>query len=124
MFTVSPVCRGLLWLAAAVLIFLINIMSADSTLALLSVAFLVWWYTHLADIRFTLEGKYLIKETGKTFKRKNIILLKNISYIQVFTLHPALPALVRVHTYSRSLLIIGLNGRQVTALERQIMQLK
>ena len=124
MFTVSPFCRTVLWLLMSRFVFFINTVWADVRLLLMSLAFLVWWHFHLAGILFSFEGGQLVKETGKTFKRKTIIMLKNISYIQTFILHPRLPAVIRVSAYSQSLLIIGLDGRQVLMLERYIMQLK
>ena len=79
MFTVQPLCKGLIMLSAIYIILLINILGQDSTLQILSIIFVVWLYRYLTTLKIHINDNYLIKQNGKTFKHKTLLMLKNIS---------------------------------------------
>ena len=124
MFTVQPLCKGLIMLSAIYIILLINILGQDSTLQILSIIFVVWLYRYLTTLKIYINDNYLIKQNGKTFKHKTLLMLKNISQLEIMVFHPSLPAIIRIRTYDKSVYIFGLNGRQRTAIEYFVCRLK
>ena len=124
MFKVQPLCRFIILSVILLFLIVINIIAKDMVLLVASVMFFVWSCRHIYSLKIIFTNNCIIKETGNTFKRKNIIMLKNISNIQMLAVHPMLPALIRLNSYNQSLYIIGLNGRQRFLLERRILQLK
>ena len=124
MFTVQPLCKGLIMLSAIYIILLINILGQDSTLQILSIIFVVWLYRYLTTLKIYINDNYLIKQNGKTFKHKTLLMLKNISRLETMIIHPSLPAVIRIRTYEKSLYLFGLNGRQRTAIEYFTSRLK
>lgn len=124
MFTVQPLCKGLIMLSAIYIILLINIMGQDSTLQILSIISVVWLYRYLTTLKIYINDNYLIKQNGKTFKHKTLLMLKNISRLETMIIHPSLPAVIRIRTYEKSLYLFGLNGRQRTAIEYFVCRLK
>ena len=116
MFTVQPVCKTVLLLIWLLIILLINIYSTDIFIAVPSVVLFVWQWVHLSRLKIKIDSGHIVKQSGRFFQRKTIIMLKNISHIQIYTLHPLLPAVIRLHIYGGNLLIIGLDGRQAESL--------
>ena len=99
-------------------------MVCDIMLFVLSVGFIIMLLRTLVTFKIYIQNGYLIKQSGKTFKRKNIIMLKNISRIQMLSLHSRLPAFIHLQCYDKSLFVVALNGRQRSQLEKHILQLK
>ena len=124
MFIVQPFCRFVILGIIFTITLLINILAGDILLTVLSVFFFLWLCRNLFTLKIYTHAKYFVKETGKTFKRKTIIMLKNISHIQIYAVHPQLPALIRLNSYNQMLMIVGLNGRQRLQLEKYILRLK
>ena len=124
MFTVQPLCKVLTIMVSIYIILLINIAGQDSILRIISIIFIVWLYRYLASLKIYINDSYLIKQNGKTFKHKTVLMLKNISRLETLILHPSLPAVIRIRTYDRSVFVLGLNGRQRTAIENFICRLK
>ena len=124
MFTVQPFCLFVIIVIISIIILLINVIANDVLLFTLSLVFFLWLCRNLLTLKIYVRANYLVKLTGQTFKRKTIIMLKNISHIQIYTMHPRLPSLVRLNSYNQILVIIGLNGVQRQQLEKHILQLK
>ena len=124
MFTVQPLCKAIIMLLTVFVILLINILGQDVMLLVLSIGFTVWLYRYLATLKIYINDSYLIKENGKTFKHKTILMLKNISQLEIFVIHPALPSILRIRTYDKSIYLFGLNGRQRITIEYFVSRLK
>ena len=124
MFTVQPICKFIILSGTLIFLLLINTIAKDRALLIISTAFFVWACRHIFSLKITLLNHCVVKQTGNTFKRKNIIMLKSISNVQIFTIHSILPALIRLNSYNQSLYIIGLNGRQRQLFEKHILRLK
>ena len=124
MFTVQPLSKVIILSMTIYIILIINIAGDDRILSGLSIVFIIWLYRYLTTLKVHLNESYLVKYNGKTFKHKTILMLKNISRVEFLILHAEIPAVVRVHTYDKSLFLFGLNGRQRLMLEHQLMQLK
>ena len=124
MFTVQPICKGIIMLVTIFIILLINIVGQDIVLLVLSIGFTVWLYRYLATLKIYIKDCYLVKQNGKTFKHKTVLMLKNIMRVEFLILHAEIPAVVRIYTYDKSLFLFGLNGRQRLLLEHMLMQLK
>ena len=124
MFTVQPLCRWLILLVTLASILLTNAVAKDDMLAVALLVVFMWLYRYLKSLKITIINEYFIKETGKNFKRKNIIMLKNISHIRIVFIHPVMPSFIRLHTYNKTTYILGINGRQRQLLEKYILRLK
>lgn len=124
MFTVQPLCKIIILSLAIYTILIIKIVAGDRILSTVSIVFVIWLYRYLSTLKVYLNESYLVKCNGKTFKHKTILMLKNISRLEVLILHAEIPAVVRVHTYDKSFFLFGLNGRQRLMLEHQFLQLK
>lgn len=124
MFTVQPFCRIAILSACLIIILIVNIIGEDFILMVLSAVFFVWRCRYLLTLKIVICGEYLIKQTGNIFKQKTIIMLKNISRIQIHCVHSRLPAFIRLYCYDNSLYILGLNGIQRSYLEKYMLQLK
>lgn len=124
MFTVQPFCKFTILLIWVIIILPINMSVIDIRLILLSAISFIFIWRHLDKLKIYISGTVLTKETGKTFKHKNIVMLKNISNIHFVKINDWLPALIRIHWYNNGLYIIGLNGRQRSILEKYIKMLK
>lgn len=124
MFTVQPFCKFTILLIWVIIILPINMSVIDIRLILLSAISFIFIWRHLDKLKIYISGTVLTKETGNTFKHKNIVMLKNISNIHFVKINDWLPALIRIHWYNNGLYIIGLNGRQRSILEKYIKMLK
>ena len=124
MFTVQPLCRRIILSVYLIITILINMTAKDLVLVILSAVFFVWRWRNLTTLKIYISGNCLIRQTGKTFKQKNIITLKNISQIQIFVIHTRLPAFVRLQYYNKTLYILYLNGEQWERIENYILRLK
>ena len=124
MFTVQPICKFIILSSVLVFLLLINITANDIVLLIISIVFLVWVCRYVFSLKIIILNQCIVKETGNTFKRKNIIMLKSISNIQILTVHAVLPAYIRLNSYNQSLYIVGLNGRQRRLFEKHILRLK
>ncbi len=124
MFTVRPLCKAIIMSVILYIIILINILGQDRLLSVISVVFIIWLYRYLSTLKVYIDDSYLVKRNGKTFKHKTIIMLKNISKLQILVLHTSLPAIIRICTYDEALFLFGLNGRQRLMLEYKLLQLK
>ena len=124
MFTVQPFCRIAILSACIVVILLINITAKDFILIILSTVFFVWRCRYFITLKIFIYGDYMIKQTGNFFKQKTIIMLKNISRIQIFNIHSCLPTLIQLHCYNKAVYIFGLNSTQRSCIEKYILRLK
>ena len=120
MFSVRPVCRFTIIAVVLVSVTALNLILKDRLVMALSAAAVVWLWLYLKNLKIEITGCRLIKHSGNIFKHKTIILLKNIFYIQTFVFAPFLPAVVRIYSRSNRIFIIGLDGRQVTFLEKAV----
>ena len=79
-----------------------------------------WLWIYLSGLRIEICGGCLTKHAGNIFKRTSIIMLKNIFYIQITILAPWRPALVRLHSPTGTMLVLGLDGRQAALIEKRV----
>ena len=122
MFKVMPVTRIAAAAAGGAAVTLLRVMGADSFVLLIGAAVAVWFQFYLWGLRVTVAGGLLIKRTGNIFNRRLVLVLKNISAIHTVSLHPGLPALIRVFYPDRDFLIVGLTGRQAAVIEKAVKQ--
>lgn len=120
MFSVRPVCRMFIMSVSVAVLIGLNYFLKDRVVAALSALVVFWLWLHLTGLKVEITEKYIIRYTGNVFKRKSIIMLKNIFHIQIMTIAPWRPAVIRLHGYGKTIIVIGLDSRQAAGVERAV----
>lgn len=121
MFSVRPVCCYTIMTLFFLVLMALNFLMGDRLIAIISVFSFGWLWFYLAKLKIEIKNHCLIKQSGKLFKHKTVVMLKNIFYIQIFTFAPWLPAIIRVKGQGDRLFIVGLDGRQAAAMEKIVV---
>ena len=121
MFSVRPVCRYVIMAVFLRLLSALNFLMGDRLIAIISLFSFGWRWLYLTKLKIEIKNHCLVKHSGKLFKHKTVVMLKNIFYIQIFTFAPWLPAIIRVKGQGDRLFIVGLDGRQAAAVEKAVV---
>lgn len=121
MFSVRPVCRYTIMTLFFLVLMVLNFLMGDRLIAIISVFSFGWRWLYLTNLKIEIKNHCLVKHSGKLFKHKTVVMLKNIFYIQIFILTPWLPAIIRVKGQGDRLFIVGLDGRQASAVEKIVV---
>ncbi len=120
MFRVMPLCRFIMLAVTGVTGLALRLLTGRRIVLILAIAGVFWLWLYLMGLKVEITERYIIRHTGNIFKRKSIILLKNIFHFQVITFTPWRPAVIRLHGYGETIIVIGLDGRQAAVVERAI----
>lgn len=122
MYTVQPFCKLCIFVAVYALCALYRVFTGDNTLFILAVPFSIWLWLYFRHFKIIITPTAVIKQSGNMFKRRQAVTRKNITGISTVKFLPFLPALIKLYYPSESITIIGLNGNQVSAVERLLAE--
>ncbi len=120
MFRVMPMCRFIILSVAGVAGLALWLFTRRRIVMILAIAGTFWLWLYTAGLKVEVSEKYIVRHTGNIFKRESIILLKNVFHIQVITLFPWRPAVIRLHGYGETIVVFGLDGRQATFVKKAV----
>jgi len=81
----------------------------------------IWFQFYLAGQHIVTESHCLVKYSGRLFRRKTVILTKNICWVQTVVFRPWLPGVMRIVYPHKNFYIIGLTGRQLDILSHSVL---
>ena len=120
MFSVRSKCFVVIIAVAISALTAANLIFRDISVLLLSIGAAVWMWLYLHSLKIEITADSIIKNSGSLIRRKTVIMRKNIFSIQILSLGPQMPAVIRIQGCPGRLLIIGLNGRQADWLTGNI----
>ena len=120
MLKVMPLCRYLILIIAILAGGVVSSLLGNRLLSVVLAVGIIWLNFYLSGLRIYISRNCIVKISGKIFKHKTVILLKNILYFETLTLTPWRPAFVRMRSRGRDVVIIGLNGRQTELLAKVV----
>lgn len=119
MFKVLPRCRAVFFALGRAAAALAAIFT-DRIFFIIVSGFGIWFQLYLKGLEIYTEGNFLIKRTGNIFRRKTILTVKNISWLQILIVHPLLPGVMKISYPGETVYIIGLSAGQLSLLENRI----
>ncbi len=120
MLKVMPLCKYIILTIAIMAGGVVSSVLDNRLLSVVLAGGIIWLNFYLSGLRIHISRNCLIKISGKIFKHKTVILLKNVLYIETLTLTSWRPAFVRLRSRGRDVVIIGLNGRQTELLAKAV----
>lgn len=121
MYTVQPICKFIIILAAAILELVVFLLTFSFLVIVVAVVIEIWLFLYLDKLKIELKGEYIIKHTGRLISRKLIINIKNIYTFHAIIFFPSFPAMIKINYHERSVILWGLNGRQVKKILESII---
>ncbi len=107
-----------LWVA---LCGVLRIFTRDPGVFILFIAAGIWLQLYLAGQYIVAENHCLVKYSGRLFRRKTVILMKNICWVQTMVFRPWLPGIMKIVYPHQNVYLIGLTGRQLETLCRSVL---
>ena len=121
MFRVLPSVRLCFVFMGFALFMLLWLLGTDGLLLMLYSFVGIWFQFYLAGLKIYFGNGILVKQTGRVFDRRLVLLLRNICGVNVLSIHPSLPAVIRLILPHRDVVLVGLCGRQAVIIEKTII---
>lgn len=122
MYRPQRLCKAVISLASGLIFLLLYFLTGRLLLLPAAAVAAVWVYFYLSGIAFYVSEKAIVKTGGIVFSRAVKFSTENMLIVETVKIFPALPAAVRITYPGKRILILGLDGRQVTRIENRILK--
>lgn len=121
MYKVLPFCKVLIMSIWFIILLVVRMFTEDITTMLLFIAFGIWLWLYLNGLNINIDENYIIKRSGRILNRSKHIMIKNILELEIITLLPVLPGVIRIVYPGQTVTFFGFTGRQLKSIEENII---
>ena len=107
----------------AVLCGILRLFSADAGIFVVFIVAGVWLQMYLAGIYIEISNRCIVKHSGRIFRRKTVIPVRNICWVQTRVFRAYLPAVMKIVYPHQNVYILGFTGRQMEKLMETVLRL-